>query len=97
MDENEKITIEEGIESLNQFDEDNIKKHFGLSPMEMEKDPMKVVRGLIWVLEQRKNSEFTPLQAKNYTMKQANDYFATSEVVQDEDSPEGKDGRHGYV
>ncbi|MDP9795222.1 hypothetical protein J2S43_003734 [Catenuloplanes nepalensis] len=84
------MTMQEAIESMTGFEEDDLYKTYKVTVgAEVNGRLSNVARGMIYILEKRKNPSYTKAQSESYTLADAQDYFTAEEAV-DGDSEEGK-------
>lgn len=71
----ENFTLEEAVEELNDFDDKAIEKNFGVTEMDAERNPYTYFRGVIWIIEHRKDNTFTVKKARELTKGEVRRYF----------------------
>lgn len=92
IENTEGLSVEEALDELNDFDEDNMEKHFKVGVTDMEKREMKFMRALVWVTANRNNPKFTYTEGRKLRIKEIKAYFPElNEEVPTVTDDQGKD------
>lgn len=85
------MTGEEAAGSLNYFELQGMRSHFGIGLSDAETQPEAFMYALVWAMEKRTNSKIPAKVIQNLALTALEGYFQDEDPDQTEDSEQGKE------